>query len=95
MIHRLRECWKKLAGVDEMQGLVEIDEAFFGGRNKNRHTKGKKGYSGKTAVIGIIDRSTNKITAAPLPETTKIRMESYIKRHVHKDAKKYTDENRT
>ena len=35
MIHRLRESWKKLAGVDGMKGAVEIDEVFFGGLEKN------------------------------------------------------------
>lgn len=92
MIHRLRESWKKLAGVDGMQGPVEIDEAFFGGLEKNKHAN-RKGVKSKTAVVGIRDRPTNKITVAPVPETTKIRLESFVDKHVKKDAKKYTDEN--
>ncbi|MDE0265805.1 MAG: IS1595 family transposase [Thaumarchaeota archaeon] len=93
MIHRLRESWKKLAGVDGMTGPVEIDEAFFGGSDKNRHAD-KKGTKPKTAVVGVKDRTTNKVAAAPVPETTKARLGHFINTHVDKGAKKYTDENR-
>lgn len=94
MIHRLRESWRKLTGVDGMTGSVEIDEAFFGGSDKNRH-RDKKGTKSKTAVVGVKDRNTNKIAAAPVPETTKSRLGHFIDTHVNKDVKKYTDENRT
>ncbi|MDE0267268.1 MAG: IS1595 family transposase [Thaumarchaeota archaeon] len=93
MVHRLRESWKKLAGVDGMTGPVEIDEAFFGGSDKNRHAD-KKGTKPKTAVVGVKDRTTNKVAAAPVPETTKARLEHFIEGHVNDGAKKYTDENR-
>ena len=93
MIHRLRESWKSLAGVDKMDGPVEIDEAFFGGSEKNRHAD-KKGTKTKTAVVGMKDRTTNKITAKPVPETTKARLEDFIDKNASKSAKKYTDENR-
>ncbi len=92
MVHRLRESWRKLAGVDQMEGPVEIDEAFFGGREGNKHAD-KKGTSKKTAVVGAKDRNTNRITASPVPETTKARLEHFIDGHVRQDAKKYTDEN--
>ena len=89
MVHRLRESWKHLAGVDEMDGPVEIDESYFGGSDSNRH-KDKKGTKPKTAVVGVKDRSTNKVTAKPVPETTKARLEHFIGEHVNDTAKKYT-----
>lgn len=30
MVHRLRDSWKQLAGVDGMEGPVEIDETYVG-----------------------------------------------------------------
>lgn len=92
MVHRLRESWKQLAGVDKMDGPVEIDEAFFGGSESNKHAV-KKRHGKKTAVVGAKDRKTNKITAMPVPETTKVRLENFVEKTVQKDAKKYTDEN--
>lgn len=44
-------------------------------------------------MVGVKDRSTNKIAAAPVPETTAARLGHFIEGHVKAGAKKYTDEN--
>ena len=82
MVHRLRESWKTLAGVDKMEGPVEIDEVYLGGLEKNKHAdkkrSGSQGGAGKVAVVGIKDRVTNMISAQPIPETTKARLEGFV-----------------
>ena len=45
-----------------------------------------------TAVVGIKDRATNKISAQPVPETTMPRLENFIESKTTQTAKKYTDE---
>ena len=97
LVHRLRESWKTLAGVDSMTGPVEIDEVYLGGKEKNRHADKKQPHSqggkNKTAVVGIKDRATNKISAQPVPETTMLRLENFIESKTTKEVTKYTDEN--
>lgn len=58
MVQRLRESWKQLARVDKMDDPIEIDEAYFGGSETNKH-KDKKGTD-KVAVVGIKDRERDK-----------------------------------
>ena len=93
LLHRLRESWRTLTGQDMVSGPVEVDEAYLGGREKNRHAD-KRGKSEKTAVVGIKDRATGTVRAVPVPETTAARPGNSIESNVAKGAKVFTDENK-
>ncbi|MCZ0933811.1 MAG: IS1595 family transposase [Gemmatimonadetes bacterium] len=93
MAHRLREAWARQGGL--FAGPVEIDEAFFGGLEGNKH-KSKKlnvggGTGGKVPVIGAKDRDSNKVAARVIENTDKATVTEFVKKHADPDAKVYTD----
>ena len=87
-----------LAGIDNMEDPVEIDEAYFGGKEPNKHeckkTPHSQGGANKTSVVGIKDSATNRISAQPVSEITQACLTEFIDNHAVRGSKKYTDENR-
>ena len=96
MAQRLREAWSGVCGV--MAGPVEIDESYFGGRERNKHADKKlragRGTVGKTAVVGARDRATNQVSAAVVEATDAETLQGFVVGQVDPSATVYTDENR-
>jgi transposase-like protein len=58
MLGRLREaCGQKTGKGNRLEGIVEVDECFVGGKEANKHAHKKlnagRGSVGKTAVLGL------------------------------------------
>ena len=96
MGQRLREAWSHSGFADMFPGPVEVDESFFGGKERNRHFKDKKrlgrGPAGKTNVIGAKDRETGEITAKVVPNVNRDTLHGFIMDTVERGATLYTDE---
>ena len=93
LAHRIREAW----GDPELfDGPVEADEAYFGGKQKNKHIGDReyigRGTVGKTVVAGVKDRDTNQISAAVVETTRKRELQSFVARRASVAADHYTDE---
>jgi transposase-like protein len=67
MCHKIRVAL--MQDIDQLGGIVEVDETFVGGLAKNKHIdkRGKGGgtggiASGKTPIVGAVKRKSNVIT---------------------------------
>ncbi|MCY4108220.1 MAG: IS1595 family transposase [Chloroflexi bacterium] len=96
MAHRIRKAWQTDAPV--FAGPVESDETFVGGLESNKHADKKlnagRGPVGKAAVVGVKDRATNKVSAAPVEATDARTLQGFVLDRTEAAATVYTDEAR-
>lgn len=79
VLHRLRRAARTQSFNAPLDGDVEIDETYVGGKAANRHKNDPKngpGTSGKTAVIGAIKRGGNAV-AIVVKNTNTLTLDSF------------------
>ena len=114
--HRIREAWEDeedtwgggMFGLfddsDAMMGPVEVDENYIDGKERNEHANKKlrqgRGPVGKTAVIDMKDRETNKISAEVVKlgeewggSPDKPTLQGFVRENAAMGATLYTDDN--
>ncbi|MXZ54654.1 MAG: IS1595 family transposase [Gammaproteobacteria bacterium] len=94
LVHRIREVWNDETA--KMAGPVEVDETYMGGKERNKHVSQKLkvggSVAGKTAVVGLVDRTEHKAHAQVVTRTNSETLQGFIHDHVHPEADVYTDE---
>lgn len=96
MLHRIRECFGD-ENNSELENVVEIDETFVGGKNKNRHWDKKvknsqgRSFKDKTPVFGMLERR-GKIVAKVVKDTKVKTLSREIYRTIKIGSTIYSDE---
>ena len=96
MLMRIREAWSAEADAP-YSGPVEADETYFGGKRHNMPKSKRKelegrGTAGKTAVAGLKDRATNRVTAKVVHSTNRETLQGFVTERTEPEATVYTDD---
>ena len=95
MLHRLRAAAETKSFNEPLDGMVEADETFIGGKEKNKHadkrTPGSQGGANKVAVMGLMERG-GELRARKMERLTAETMQTEVRANVLKGANLMTDE---
>ncbi|MGG7437349.1 IS1595 family transposase [Chryseobacterium arthrosphaerae] len=86
MLQRIRACFG-IENNNELEGIVELDETFIGGKNKNRHKDKKvphsqgRSFKDKVPVMGMLQRN-GKMNAFVVPDTKRKSIQPFIYKYV-------------
>ena len=87
MLQRIRACFG-IENNNELEGIVECDETFIGGKNKNRHKDKKvqhsqgRSFKDKVPVMGMLQRG-GKMNAYVVHDTKRKSIQPFIYKYVN------------
>lgn len=96
LLHRIRKTLG-LPHTEKLSGVIEADETFIGGEEKNKHknrkTAGTQGRSTKTKtpVVGVISRG-GELRAKQIEDTRGYNLRQFIIKNVEFGSDLHTDE---
>ena len=97
LAHRIRESWAD-DRAERFSGPVEADETFVGGLEKNKHADKKqhagRGPVGKEVVAGVKDRTTGRVVARHVADTSAPVLVGLIADAAESGSQVFTDEHR-
>lgn len=97
MLQRIRYAMEHKTFLKTLEGTIEVDETFVGGKNKNRHLDKKvensqgRSFKDKTPVMGMIQRG-GELRCVVVPDTKADSIQPVIFTNVKPGSTIYSDE---
>jgi transposase-like protein len=102
MLQRARLAMQDDLTGGSLNGEVEVDETFIGGKARNMHVskrnrlkratgRGMQGGVGKAVVLGILERG-RRVRATVVPDRTKSTIQPLVRANVESGAEVFADE---
>lgn len=95
MLHRLRHAIRTRSFNRPLDGDIEVDETYIGGKSKNRHASkrrpGTQGGAGKEIVLGMLERR-GELRTVHMENLRALNVQGEIIRNVAPGASLMTDE---
>ena len=92
--HKIREAWNQGA-LFPMAGVVEVDETYVGGKERNKHESKRRnqgrGTVGKQPVLGLRHRESGTVRAFPIDRVDGQTLQAHIRANVEAGSNVYTD----
>ena len=93
MLHRIREGWGEQESLNSSE--AEMDEAFYGGKDQNRHLNKRYGDNWPKGVsIGVVVccRETGKVATEVVPDRERETLRPIVEKHLLPEGTLFTDE---
>ena len=93
--HRIRSMWNM---SQQVQGPVEVDETYLGGKDENKHANKKSvhgnTYGVKQPVVGMKSRETNQVKAEVVQTVSAKTLQRFVKSNTEDKTQVYSDTHR-
>jgi transposase-like protein len=88
LLHRLRRAVQHVDWLQQLQGQIEVDDTYVGGKRKGPRGRGARH---KTLVIGLKERG-GRVRSLAITALTQTTIHAILRAHVAQGARVYTDE---
>ena len=89
-LHKFRRLMV-LSGRSKLQGTVEVDEVFVGGKKSGKRGRGAEGKSLVAVAVELNGRKTGRVRLSKIPDASSESLNEFIKNNIEKSSKVITD----